>query len=162
MSAVVRCHSITVHAVKAKLRCVLTLSRDCACCKQYYCLHSTMLCVWQLLVHRCNSAVANEHSHSYKHVTLGCFEAYHKCGHGVYYTISSLYLSRAVLLLAQHYTVHLTTVDTARMCRSRKRTQFIATDMSHFAALKLSTNTVCSYTSSRLCLCQAVLLLAQQ
>jgi hypothetical protein len=58
--------------------------------------------------------------------------------------------------------MRLTTVITELMCRSRKRTQFIVTDMSHFGALKLSTNTVCSYTSSRLCLCQAVLLLAQQ
>eukprot|EP00953_Heterococcus_sp_UTEX-ZZ885_P029232 15538-Heterococcus_DN1.PRE.2 len=77
------------------------------------------------------------------------------------YTISSLYLLRAVLLLAQHYTMRSTTVGTALKCRSRKRTHFIASDMSHSGALKRSINAVCSYTISRLCLCQAVLLLAQ-
>eukprot|EP00953_Heterococcus_sp_UTEX-ZZ885_P000501 791-Heterococcus_DN1.PRE.1 len=56
------------------------------------------------------------------------------------YTISSLYLLRAVLLLAQHYTMRSTTVSSALKCRSRKRTQFIASDMSHFSALKRSTN----------------------
>jgi hypothetical protein len=76
------------------------------------------------------------------------------------YTIARLCLFQAVLLLAHHYTMHLTTVITAQLCRSPKRTQFIATDMSLFGAVKTSQNGVCSYTIARLCLFQAVLLLA--
>jgi tetrahydromethanopterin S-methyltransferase subunit F len=68
---------------------------------------------------------------------------------------------QAVLLLAKHYTMHLTTVVTALMCGSRKRTQFIATDMSLFGALKSSKNGLCSDTISRLCVFQAVPLLAK-
>jgi hypothetical protein len=50
-------------------------------------------------------------------------------------TISRLCLFQAVLLLAQHYTMHLTTVITALVRRSCKLTNFIAADMSLFGAL---------------------------
>jgi hypothetical protein len=76
-------------------------------------------------------------------------------------TISRQCVFQAVLLLTQHYIMHLTTVVTALMRGSRKRTQFIATDMSLFGALKSSKNGLCSDTISRLCVFQAVLLLAK-
>jgi TRAP-type mannitol/chloroaromatic compound transport system permease small subunit len=76
-------------------------------------------------------------------------------------TISRLCLFQAVLLLAQHYTMRLTTAITAQLCRSRKQTLFRATDMLIFDALKSIKNVMCSDTISRLCLFQAVLLLAQ-
>jgi hypothetical protein len=77
------------------------------------------------------------------------------------YTISRLCLFQAVLLLAEHYTMRLTTFVAALRCRRLKRTQFIAINTSHFSALKRSKNGECSYTIWRLCLFQAVLLLAQ-
>jgi hypothetical protein len=67
-------------------------------------------------------------------------------------TISRLCLFQAVLLLAQHYTMHLTTVITAPMRQCHKRTLFVATDMPVFGALTGSKNGVCLYTISRLCL----------
>jgi hypothetical protein len=57
--------------------------------------------------------------------------------------------------------MHLTTVITAPMRQCHKRTLFVATDMLSFDALQTSKNGVCLYTISRLCLFQAVLLLAQ-
>eukprot|EP00953_Heterococcus_sp_UTEX-ZZ885_P004539 2953-Heterococcus_DN1.PRE.5 len=76
-------------------------------------------------------------------------------------TISRLCVFQAVLLLAQHYTMHLITVITAPKHQCRKRTQFLAADMSTFSAVKSSKNEVCLHTISRLCVFQAVLLLAQ-
>jgi predicted neuraminidase len=76
-------------------------------------------------------------------------------------TISRLWLFRAVLLLAQHYTMHLTNVITARLCQCHKRTHFIATNMPDSCALKSSQNGVCFDTIWRLWLFRAVLLLAQ-
>jgi hypothetical protein len=80
---------------------------------------------------------------------------------GSYYTISRLCLFQAGGLLAQHYATYLTTVKTARKCQCRKRSHFIATNMSLFAALTYSENGVSLYTISRLCLFQAGALLAQ-
>jgi hypothetical protein len=77
------------------------------------------------------------------------------------YTISRLWLFQAVLLLAQHYTIHLTTVITAPRRQCHKRTLFVATDMLISGAFKCSENEVYCYTISRLWLFQAVLLLAQ-
>jgi hypothetical protein len=65
-------------------------------------------------------------------------------------TISRLWLFQAILLLAQHYTMHLTTVTTAPRRQCYKRTLFVATDMQIFSAVKLSKNGVCFYTISRL------------
>jgi TRAP-type mannitol/chloroaromatic compound transport system permease small subunit len=76
-------------------------------------------------------------------------------------TISRLYLFRAVLLLAQYYTMHLTKVYTTQYCQSRNQTLKVATNMSLFDALMSSKNGVCTYTISSLCLFQAVLMLAQ-
>jgi hypothetical protein len=56
------------------------------------------------------------------------------------YTISRLCLFQAVLLLAEHYTMHLTTVITALMRQCLKQTLFVATDMLIFGALKYSDN----------------------
>jgi hypothetical protein len=75
------------------------------------------------------------------------------------YTISRLCLFYMVLLLAQYYTM---CVTAAQLCRSRKRTQFVATDMTLFDTLKSSKSKVCSYTILRLWLFQAVQLLAQR
>ena len=80
---------------------------------------------------------------------------------GYLYTISRLCLFQARALLAQHYTTCLTTANTARKCQCRKRSQFIATNMSLFGALKYSKNGGYLYTISRLCLFQARALLAQ-
>jgi hypothetical protein len=129
----------------AKMGCVSTLSRDCDCFAQYYCLHSFIQCIWQLLLQRgCASVILKSSQNEV------CFD-----------TISRLWLFRAVLLLAQHYGMHFTTVITARLCQCHKWTHFIATNMSVFCALKSSQNGVCSYTISRLWLFRAVLLLAQ-
>jgi uncharacterized membrane protein len=77
------------------------------------------------------------------------------------YTISTLCLFQAVLLLVKYYTMRLATINAALMCYSRKRTQFTATGMSLFSAFSYSKSGLCSYTISTLCLLQAVLLLAQ-
>jgi uncharacterized protein YjhX (UPF0386 family) len=98
-------------------------------------------------------------AYSYKHVTFGTFR--HSKNGVCSYTISRLCLFQAVLLLAQHYTMHLTTDITALKCQSRKGTQVIATVMSLFDTFTHSKNGVYSYTISRLCLFQAVLPLAQ-
>jgi NADH:ubiquinone oxidoreductase subunit 3 (subunit A) len=93
---------------------------------------------------------------------MSIFGALKSCKNGVcLHTISRLCVFQAVLLLAQHYTMHLTTVITAPKHQCRKRTQFLAADMSGFGALKSSKNGVCLHTISRLCVFQAVLLLAQ-
>jgi hypothetical protein len=80
---------------------------------------------------------------------------------GSLYTISRLCLFQAGALLAQHYTTCLTTINTARKCQCRKRSHFIASNMSLFAALQSSENGGSLYTISRLCLFQAGALLAQ-
>jgi hypothetical protein len=77
------------------------------------------------------------------------------------YTISSLWLFQAVMLLAKHYTMHSTTVITAPKRQCHTRTLFVATDMLIFSAFKSSKNEVFRYTISSLWLFQAVLLLAQ-
>jgi hypothetical protein len=77
------------------------------------------------------------------------------------YTISRLCSFQAVLLLAQHYTMHFTTVITAPRRQCHKQTLFVATDMQIFSAFKLSKSGVCCCTISRLWLFQAILLLAQ-
>jgi hypothetical protein len=93
---------------------------------------------------------------------MSLFSALKRSQNGLcFHTISRLCLFQAVLLLAQHYTMRLTTVITALVCSSRKRLHFIAAYMSLFGALKGSKNGLCSDTISRLCLFQAVLLLAQ-
>jgi tetrahydromethanopterin S-methyltransferase subunit F len=74
---------------------------------------------------------------------------------GCLYTISRLCLFQAGGLHAQHCTTCLTTVKTVRKCQCRKRSQFIATNMSLIAALKSSGNGGSLYTISRLCLFQA-------
>jgi hypothetical protein len=68
------------------------------------------------------------------------------------YTNLRLCLFRAILLLAQHYTMHLTTANAAQYCQSRNQTLKVATKMSLFDALKSGKNGVCSYTISRLCM----------
>jgi hypothetical protein len=77
------------------------------------------------------------------------------------FTISTLCLFQAVILLAQYYNINLTTINTALKCWSRKRTLFTATDMSLFSAFSYGKSGLCSYTISTLCLFQAVLLHAQ-
>jgi hypothetical protein len=93
---------------------------------------------------------------------MSIFGALNSCKNGVCLrTISRLCVFQAELLLAQHYTMQVTTVITAPKHQCRKRTQFLAADMSIFGALKSSKNGVCSDTISRLCVFRAVLLLAQ-
>jgi uncharacterized membrane protein len=77
------------------------------------------------------------------------------------YTISSLCSCQAVLLLAQHYKMYLTTVTTAPRRQCHKRTLLVATDMLNCGAWRCSKNEVLCYTISRLRSFQAVLLLAQ-
>jgi hypothetical protein len=77
------------------------------------------------------------------------------------YTISRLCVFQAVLLLARHYTMQVTTVITAPKRQCRKRTQFLAADMSIFGGVTSRKNGVCLHTISRLCVFHAVILLAQ-
>jgi hypothetical protein len=141
------------------MRSVCTLSRNCACFKQHYCLLSTITCLTTVITAlkcQCRKQalclVAD----------MSLFGAFKYSKNEVcVYNMSRLCLFQAVVLLAQHCATYLTTVITALKRQCRKRTLFLVADMSHLGALKSSKNEVCLYTISRLCLFQAVLLLAQ-
>jgi hypothetical protein len=139
--------------------CLHTISRLCVfqavlLLAQHYTMHLTT--VITAPKHQCRKRT------QFLAADMSSFGALKSSKNGVcLHTISRLCVFQAILLLAQHYTMHLTTVITAPKHQCRKRTQFLAADMSSFGALKSSKNGVCLHTISRLCVFQAILLLAQ-